>query len=300
MAIKPFLQLVRLPNLFTAAADSLAGYLLVRGSLEEPRRWLPLAGASVAIYAGGIALNDAFDVEVDRRERPARPLPSGKLSLNFAMAFGAAAMLGGLGLVSLVSRESGIVAILLICAVILYDAGVKRTPLGPAIMGSCRGLNLLLGLSVAPDFGGPWAWLAAGSVAVFVAGLTVISRTEVEAGRAWGVGVGSMVQGVGLLGLFAVALHSGAFPGTAGSRPIVPVEGLLVLAMVGLVVASASGRAVVDPRPETKQRAVKTAVLSLVWIDVGLVAAVRGPGPALAVASLWVPAFLLGKWLYST
>ena len=39
MAIKPYLQLVRLPNLFTAAADPLAGWLLVRGSLDEPGRW---------------------------------------------------------------------------------------------------------------------------------------------------------------------------------------------------------------------------------------------------------------------
>jgi 4-hydroxybenzoate polyprenyltransferase len=48
------------------------------------------------------------------------------------------------------------------------------------------------------------------------------------------------------------------------------------------------------------QRAVKTGVLSLVWLDVALVACVRGPIEALAVASLWLPAFLLGRWLYST
>ena len=52
--------------------------------------------------------------------------------------------------------------------------------------------------------------------------------------------------------------------------------------------------------PETFQKAVKTAVLSLVWLDVAAVAAVRGPSSALVVASLWVPAFLLGRWLYST
>ena len=55
-SLKPYFQLVRLPNLFTAAADSLAGYLLAGGRLEEAARWLPLCGASMAIYAGGIAL----------------------------------------------------------------------------------------------------------------------------------------------------------------------------------------------------------------------------------------------------
>ncbi len=299
-AIKPYLQLVRLPNLFTAAADSLAGWLIVRGSLDEPARWLPLCGASMAIYAGGIALNDVFDFEVDKAERPGRPLPSGRVSRRFATVLGATTLLAGVLLARSVSNASGIVAILLVCAVLLYDAGVKRTLLGPEVMGACRGLNLLLGLSAASDFGGPWAWLAAGSLGLFVCGLTWISRSEVESGRSSGVVSGMIVQNVALAGLLAVATQAGRFPGTSGDRPILPPEGLLVLAIVGLIVNRADGLAIVDPRPEAIQRAVKTGVLSLVWLDVGLVAAVRGPGPAMAVASLWVPAFLLGKWLYST
>ena len=59
-------------------------------------------------------------------------------------------------------------------------------------------------------------------------------------------------------------------------------------------------RAIRQPIPRSIQRAVKTGVLSLVWLNVGLVAAVRGLEPAAVVAALWVPAFLLGRWLYST
>ena len=300
MAIKPYLQLVRLPNLFTAAADSLAGFLLAGGSLREPRHWLPLCGASMAIYAGGIALNDAFDVEIDRVERPGRPLPSGRVGLNVAMTFSGATLFGGIVLAGLVSNPSAIVAIALVACVMLYDAGMKRTVLGPAFMGSCRGLNLLLGLSVADSLGGPWGWFAAGALAMFVAGITIISRSEVESGRSSGVVAGMVVQDLALIGLFAVGLRHGAFPGPSGDRPIIPLAGVLALSLVALVVNRADGLAVMEPRPETIQRAVKTGVLSLVWIDVGLVAAVRGPGPSLAVASLWVPAFVLGKWLYST
>src|SRR5665213_993065 len=109
MAIKPYLQLVRLPNLFTAAADSLAGWLLARGSLEEPGRWLPLVLASVAIYAGGIVLNDVFDFEVDLVERPGRPLPSGKVSRRFAAWFGGIAMAIGPGLAALSGSMSSLV-----------------------------------------------------------------------------------------------------------------------------------------------------------------------------------------------
>ena len=64
----PYLQLVRLPNVFTAAADSLAGWLLARGTFAEPGRWLPLLGASMSIYAAGIALNDYFDHAIEGTE----------------------------------------------------------------------------------------------------------------------------------------------------------------------------------------------------------------------------------------
>ena len=297
---KPYLQLVRLPNLFTAAADSLAGFLLAGGRLDEPRGWMPMCGASMAIYAGGIALNDAFDYEIDKSERPNRPLPSGRVSRAFAIGFGVVALLVGIGMAMLASQASAVVAAALVGCVLLYDAGLKRTPLGPEVMGACRGLNLLLGLSIAADFGGPAAWLAAGALAMFVAGLTIISRSEVEAAGSSGVVAGMVIQDVALLMLLGVALRSDAFPRVDPTRPILPPEGLLVLALVFLVVNRADAFAVFRPSPATIQAAVKTGVLSLVWIDVGLVASVRGVGPALAVAALWVPAFVLGKWLYST
>jgi 4-hydroxybenzoate polyprenyltransferase len=70
--------------------------------------------------------------------------------------------------------------------------------------------------------------------------------------------------------------------------------------LVAFVINSATGGAVRDPTPDRVQRAVKSGVLSLVWLNVGIVAAVRGLTPALAVAGLWVPAFLLARRLYTT
>jgi len=82
-------------------------------------------------------------------------------------------------------------------------------------------------------------------------------------------------------------------------RAIVAPEGLLVLLLVALVVSLATAAAVREPaRPGPARR--QDGLLSLVWLNVGLVMAVRGVTLALAVAVLWVPAFLLGRWLYST
>ena len=49
-----------------------------------------LAAAFSLLYTGGMYLNDAFDREVDARERPERPIPSGRVRAGsvFAIGFG--------------------------------------------------------------------------------------------------------------------------------------------------------------------------------------------------------------------
>jgi 4-hydroxybenzoate polyprenyltransferase len=196
-------------------------------------------------------------------------------------------------------RSVGIATVLSGC-VLLYDLGVKRSPLGPEVMGACRGLNVLLGLSQAPAFGGSAALLVAGAMMVFVTGVTWISRFETETGRNAGALAGSVLQGVGILGLLVAGFAAQRFPAGEDAWTGRPLIGIAVLLAVALVVNRATIRAVREPTPGHLQAAVKTGVLALVWLNVGIVAAVRGPQPALAVAGLWVPAYLLGRWLYST
>jgi|SRR5579864_1862848 len=301
MPIKPYLQLVRLPNVFTAAADSLAGWLLVRGSFEEPGHWLPLVGASMAIYAAGIALNDYYDYELDLAERPERPLPSGKVTRRFAVGLAAGLLLIGVILAALSGSMSSLgVSLLLVSCVVAYDAVANHTVFGPGVMGACRGLNVLLGMSQATRFGGAWAWLVAWSIAMFVVGVTWISRSETRTGQARNLVPGLILQNAAIVGLMAAALSPSRFPAPNVEQPILPLAGLIVLILVLLTVNLAAGQAIGQATPAHVQRAVKTGVLSLVWLNVGVVAAVRGVGPALAVAALWVPAFVLSRRLYST
>jgi 4-hydroxybenzoate polyprenyltransferase len=300
-SVKPYLELVRLPNVLTAAADSLAGWLLVTGSLAQPWSWLPLVGASMLLYAAGTALNDVFDYEVDRRERPGRPLPSGRISLRAAASLGAA----GLALGPALAHASGkaastIVAGVLALCIMGYDSGLKRTWLGPGLMGGCRGLNLLLGMTHVSSLGGPIAWTAAIAYGAYVAGITVVSRSEVAGGERASLSAGVGLQNLAILALAGVALLPGRFPHPTSERPLIPLEGILVLAVAALAVDLAAARAIRNPSPELIQRCIKTSILSLVWLHVGLVAAVRGPELALPLAALWVPAFILGRWLYST
>jgi 4-hydroxybenzoate polyprenyltransferase len=228
-------------------------------------------------------------------------LPSGQVSRRFALGLGATLLMAG---PALAARSGSLVSLgvasLLSSCVLAYDAGLKRTWLGPQLMGACRGLNLLLGMSQAPALGGPVAWLAAISLAVFVAGVTWISRSETKSGQTTAILVGLALEELGILGLLAAALQPRAFPSPYADRPIVALEGLLVLLLAALAVSIAAARAIREPIPARVQKAVKTGVLALVWLDVGLVMSVRGAAAAFPVALLWLPAFLLGRWLYST
>ncbi len=199
------------------------------------------------------------------------------------------------------SPASFVVGLALAAAVLAYDAGLKKTWLGPESMGLCRGLNLLLGMSQAPALGGPSAWLIAGSLGLFVVGVTWISRSEVATGQIRGIVLGVVVEQWGLLGLIASAMATVMVArgnGTEIASTVIP--GAVVWCAVTIVINRANYKAIRNPVAEVVQRAVKTGVLSLVWLDVVAVTTVQGPLAGLTVACLWIPAFLLGKWLYST
>lgn len=159
-----WLQLVRLPNLLTVPGDPLAGALLTGAALD----WRPVA-ASVCFYAAGLSSNDVFDAAEDARDRPDRPIPSGRVSRTAAGIAAVALAVIGLGLAFLADRLA--IGATLLAAIVLYNAGGKRIPVfGPLNMGACRGLSLLLGATGFTP--------AAVVLALYIAVVTGIARHE--------------------------------------------------------------------------------------------------------------------------
>ena len=76
--LRAWLQLFRVPNLFTVPGDPLAGFLIATGGHLDTRALCAVL-ASLAIYAAGLAMNDLADFAEDKSERPKRPLPSGAI-----------------------------------------------------------------------------------------------------------------------------------------------------------------------------------------------------------------------------
>src|ERR1700752_1691194 len=114
-----YLELVRPANVATALADVLAGYAVA--GLAHPRAlgWLLLATA--CLYAGGVVLNDVFDRDVDRTERPERPNPSGRVSAGAATGLGLTLLGAGIASASLAGAAAALVAAAIAASVLLYD-----------------------------------------------------------------------------------------------------------------------------------------------------------------------------------
>ena len=86
MPIRAMAELIRWKNGVLAAASVLAAAFVATGS--SPFRGPILIGAAVvlAVLGAGNALNDYFDEEIDRRNAPGRPIPSGRISPAAAIA----------------------------------------------------------------------------------------------------------------------------------------------------------------------------------------------------------------------
>ncbi len=136
-------ELLRISALFTVPGDALAGAAAV--GLRPNRSTALAVGASLCLYMSGMALNDWADREEDARDRPHRPIPSGRISPPAALTAAAGLTLAGLTLSAHAGRRSLAVATALAATVWSYDLHLKHTPAGPLAMATARSLDLLLG-----------------------------------------------------------------------------------------------------------------------------------------------------------
>src|SRR5690554_913438 len=158
-----YLRLTRPANVVTAIADILAGIAISGTALAlfypetasgrgvEFSSWLWLCLSTIGLYGGGVAFNDVFDADLDRVERPERPIPSGVVPLKNAAVMASLLLLIGVVAAWQVSVLSGMIAIVVAFLCVLYDAwGKLQLIFGPINMGLCRTGNLLLGISIIP------------------------------------------------------------------------------------------------------------------------------------------------------
>jgi len=179
--LRTLLVLGRVSNLPTVWSDCLAAWLLCGGG--DWRRFGLVCLGTTLLYTGGMFLNDAFDVEFDRRYRPERPILSGQVSLRNVWMLGFAWLLLGLMVIAPMGAAAAALGAALAGLILLYDAVHKRTVLAPVLMGGCRFLVYWVAASAAQAGGNSavsWCALALG---LYIVGLSYLARGESTGAR---------------------------------------------------------------------------------------------------------------------
>ncbi|MEM7513498.1 MAG: UbiA-like protein EboC [Bacteroidota bacterium] len=289
-----YLRLMRPANVITAISNifmgAIASVVWITGLDAVMPLWQELSlwwlvAATVGLYGGGVVMNDVFDVELDKVERPERPLPKGIISVTGASIFGLGLI--GLGILAAfqVSVASGVLAILTGGCALLYDWwGKHQDTWGPINMGLCRGLNVLLGVSIIPAALSQ-LWFLGIIPIVYIGAITLISRGEVHGGNQQAMNYALLMFGLVVGGIACMSLL-GHFK-LKYSLPFLVVFSFIVFPPLWKARKSLS--------PGDIMKAVKAGIIALIVMDASIAAGFGGWIPGLVVLVLLPISFALSK-----
>jgi 4-hydroxybenzoate polyprenyltransferase len=176
------LRLGRVSNLPTVWTNVLAATALA-GGVPTPLATLALIVSMSLFYVGGMYLNDAFDREIDARERPERPIPSGAVSARTVFTTGFALLGAGLAIPAGFAFALGdlrplLGGVLLGGAILYYDWAHKGSWLSPAVMGLCRALVYVTCAAATAAELPAAVWWAAALLLAYIVGLSCAAAQE--------------------------------------------------------------------------------------------------------------------------
>ena len=147
--------------------------LILSGGFYETQRIGRMAGQSEARQGN----------DFDRQRHTERPIPSGAISLPAVWRWG----LGWLGLGALcltaMGKTTGLLALMLLLGIIIYDATHKVFTASPWLMGVCRfWVYVIAGSAGAAGVSGGPIWCGV-ALALYVAGMGSLAQHESSRGR---------------------------------------------------------------------------------------------------------------------
>lgn len=283
-----FLQLMRPANIVTSVADVLAGvaisgFFVSSGFITA--NLLPvilLCISTIGLYGGGVVFNDVFDAALDKLERPERPIPSGLIPINQASFLGIILLLIGIIAAFMVNEISGLLSVSIAAAALIYNKWSKHHSIaGPLNMGLCRGLNLLLGISIVTVALNQW-WFIAFVPIVYIAAITMISRGEVHGGNKAVLYAAAVLYSIVIVAILLLSYMNAQLWWT-----------IFFLLPFALMIFFALIKAIRSPIPKNIGKAVKAGVIALILMNAAWASAFG----AIIVAFLIVLLLPLSLWL---
>ena len=144
-----YLELARPLNGIIAFISAwLGGMFASQGNMENlvNIRLLLVSVAAFVLLSAGNAVNDYCDYNIDRINRPRRPLPSGRIRRTDALIFAIILTVIGIWLGTLINRKAIGFALLVFVALVSYAFWLKRTPfVGNLVVSGLTGSAFIAG-----------------------------------------------------------------------------------------------------------------------------------------------------------
>ena len=146
MELRAFVEITRPHNCALAGLVGVLGSMVALGSVPEGKILILVFLVVSLGCAGGNTINDYFDYEIDRINRPERPLPRGAMDRRTALWYSLFLFAVGLALALLISIRAFAFALLAYITMFLYAWKLKPLPfIGNIAVAALTGVTPLYG-----------------------------------------------------------------------------------------------------------------------------------------------------------
>jgi len=278
---KEYLQLVRIPGIFTVFSNILIGYFFSFSQNPEPLHLPFLFVTTGMLFSAGMIFNDFFDFDIDKKERPNRPISSGKISKQKALFLGIIFLIIANIFALFVGTHSLLLSVLMTIIIIFYNYKLKFFPfLGIFSLSVIRFLNVLLGFSIISfsydiiQFTIP--------IAIFVGGISILAKKEIGFSTLFSQKLNKILNFVTILYVSSLIVKNSQF------------ESLIFLFLFSLLSLNPFNN------KHKIQKQVTFQLLSIILLDAALVSIFSSFYNAVLVSLLIIPAYLITRKLYLT
>jgi len=282
---KEYFQLVRIPGIFTAFSNVLIGYFF---SLSQNPDFVSLPFLLVTsgmLFSAGMVFNDFFDLNIDKKERPNRPLPSGKISKQKALFLGIVFLIIGNIFAFIVGYDSLFLSLVMTGIIISYNYRLKFSSfLGIFSLSVIRFLNVLLGFSII-SFSYEIIQFAI-PIAIFVGGISILAKNEIGLSKLISQKLNKLLNFATIIYVCILIIKN------------FQIEQLIFLSLFSLLSLNPFNN---KKNSETKiQRQVTFQLLSIILLDATIITLFSSFYHGILVSLLVIPAYLITKKLYLT
>ncbi|MDH5020777.1 geranylgeranylglycerol-phosphate geranylgeranyltransferase [Halobacterium rubrum] len=172
--VRGLVELARPVNTLAAGLLTFIGAFVAGGAFAHPTATAAAVGATWLATAGGNAINDYFDREVDRINDPERAIPRGAVSARGALAYSLVLFVGATALAVTLPVLALTIAAVNLLGLVTYTQYFKGLPgAGNALVAYLGGSTFLFGAAAVGD-------PLAGAVLAVLAALSTFTREVVK------------------------------------------------------------------------------------------------------------------------